>query len=54
MLHKRIPLRQTRKHYRAASRPMSRRQERLFLGVILAVGILLQAAAVLHLVPLID
>jgi hypothetical protein len=33
---------------------MTRRQERLFLCVIFAVGIMLQAATVLHLLPLIE
>jgi hypothetical protein len=33
---------------------MTRRQEWLFLCVILAVGIMLQAATVLHLLPLIE
>jgi hypothetical protein len=39
-------------HRRVPSRPMTRRQERLFLCVVFALGVLLEAATVLNLLPL--
>jgi hypothetical protein len=33
---------------------MTRRQERVFLCVVFALGVMLQAATVLHLLPLIE
>jgi hypothetical protein len=50
MLRDRQPLQQKpSSHRRAASRPMTGRQERLFLTAVFLVGVLLQAAAVLNL-----